>query len=103
MTRYASMSRVSKVDALGVPAALMLGGCVLGLAVSFWPGQSDATPGRGRTAKSVAWYGANLSEARTINRVCFSADVDDGGPDADDCQNALKALNLVSRESVHSE
>lgn len=94
MSRYAANSPLSRSEPLGVPAALILGACLMALSISFWPGRSDATAGRGRTAKSVAWYAENLGEARAVSHRCFSVDHDEAGPDGDDCRNALKALNV---------
>lgn len=94
MTRNAHALQFVKPTASPLPATLLLGGFVLAMAVSFWPGSGDALAGSGRTAKSVAWYNDHLAEASRVSRRCFAAETRAAMPETIDCQNALRALDF---------
>lgn len=103
MTRNAHALQFVKPAVSPVPATLLLGGCFLAMAVSFWPGHSDAMAGSGRTAKSVAWYNEHLPEATKVSRRCFAAETREAMPETADCQNALTALDFsqARHQRVH--
>lgn len=44
--------------------------------------------------RTVAWYVANIAEAKAVNRTCFQGD-SALMQESEDCQNALKALNMA--------
>jgi hypothetical protein len=70
--------------------ALIVIGVSMTMGVKAW--NNPETPGAAADAgsKSVAWYVANIHEARATNRACFSQ----GNAVSDDCRNALQALNI---------
>ena len=45
-------------------------------------------------AKSVAWYVANLHEAREVNRACYGPETPRSPTEAEDCRNSLQALKM---------
>lgn len=45
-------------------------------------------------AKSVAWYVANLREAREVNRACYGHEATLNPTEAEDCRNSLQALKI---------
>jgi len=70
--------------------ALIVIGVSMTMGVKAW--NNPETPGVAADAgsKSVAWYVANIHEARAMNRTCFSQ----GNAASDDCRNSLQALNI---------
>jgi hypothetical protein len=47
------------------------------------------------TVRTVAWYVANITEAKAINRTCYHGKDPALTQESEDCQNALKALNMA--------
>ena len=59
--------------------------------LTWIPGQASGT---GAEVKSVAYYVANIKVAKEVNRACYDTGSDDV-PEKQECENALKALELA--------
>jgi hypothetical protein len=56
--------------------------------------QSNGNSAPADSAKSIAWYVANLSEARAKNKECYDGPHAKDMQSSPDCANSLKALNI---------
>jgi hypothetical protein len=88
-TMQTVMSSMRKPTGLWM-LSLMIIGLSVTMGLKAW--NDPETPGAAADAgsKSVAWYVANIHEARAMNRACFSQ----GNAASDDCRNSLQALNI---------
>ena len=72
-------------------AGLIGAGLIFSAGMNLWGKASPEETINETGAKSVAWYVANIHQAKAVNRSCF---VDNNSPASADCQNALQALTI---------
>lgn len=73
---------------------LVIGGVVAATNSTFWKAGDEPLLTEETGGRSVAWYAANIREARDINRACFGSATSAERPSEEDCQNSLRALNI---------
>ncbi len=73
---------------------LLIGGVVAATSSTFWKAGDEPLSMEETGGRSVAWYAANIREARDINRACFGSRSSTERPSEEDCQNSLRALNI---------
>lgn len=85
--------------AVALALFLLIGGLVVATGSNFWRGGVEPAVTQETGARSVAWYAANIREAREVNRACFGSRNSAEQPTPEDCENSLRALNMshVSR------
>lgn len=57
--------------------------------------QEDPAAEAENASRTVAWYVAHIAEAKAVNRTCFHSQEPESPQNSEDCQNALKALELA--------
>ncbi len=70
--------------------SFMIIGLSVTMGVKAWNSQGTSGAAADAGSRSVAWYVANIHEARAMNRSCFSQ----GNAASEDCRNSLQALNI---------
>jgi len=57
--------------------------------------QESPTSESDGSLRNVAWYVAHIAEAKAVNRTCFHSKENTTAEPSEDCQNALRALELA--------
>lgn len=88
-TMQSVVSSMRKPSGLGM-LSLVIMGLSVAMGLKAWNNRENPVVAADAGSKSVAWYVANIHEAREMNRACFSQ----GNAASDDCRNSLQALNI---------
>lgn len=81
--------------AIAVTLFAVAAGIVVATSSGMWKTSADTAVATETGARTVAWYAANIREAREVNRACFGSGDSAERPSSEDCENSLRALNMT--------
>lgn len=81
--------------ATAVALFAVVAGIVVATSSGIWKAGQDTAVATETGSRTVAWYAANIREAREVNRACFGSSYADERPSSEDCENSLRALNMT--------
>ena len=73
----------------------VVAGIVVATNSGIWKASQDTAAAPETGSRSIAWYAANIREAREVNRACFGSSYSAERPSSEDCENSLRALNMT--------
>ena len=85
----------ARQPAAAVALFTVLAGFVVATSSGIWIASQDTAVATETGSRSVAWYAANIREAREVNRACFGSGYSAERPNSEDCENSLRALNMT--------